>query len=119
MTKMISTPVKGLPALERGELARHFAYVGGAWVSGAQSDAFEVEQDFELGGDLLNESSPELEAKRQSLVLAVQKAGVRIMTRTTAFGLYDNGIAGLLERVTDHLEEPSSCQPRQRFWTVR
>lgn len=42
MTKMIPTPANGLPALERGELARHFAYVGGAWVAGAQSDAFDV-----------------------------------------------------------------------------
>ena len=42
MTKMIPTPADGLPALTRGELARHFAYVGGAWVAGAQSDDFKV-----------------------------------------------------------------------------
>jgi heterotetrameric sarcosine oxidase alpha subunit len=82
-------------------------------------DVILVEQDFELGGDSLNESSSESKEKLSCLVLAVQKAGVRIMTRTTAFGLYDNGTAGLLERVTDHLAEPSRCQPRQRFWTVR
>ena len=26
------------------------------------------------------------------------------MTRTTAFGLYDNCVVGLLERVTDHMD---------------
>ena len=41
------------------------------------------------------------------------------MTRTTVFGLYDHGTAGLLERVTDHLSNPPSSTPRQRFWTVR
>jgi len=39
---MTPTPVNGLPALEDGALARHFAYVGGAWVAGAQSDSFDV-----------------------------------------------------------------------------
>ncbi|WP_156505632.1 aldehyde dehydrogenase family protein, partial [Sulfitobacter sp. HI0054] len=42
MTKMIPTPADGLPALTRGALARHFAYVDGAWVAGAQSDDFNV-----------------------------------------------------------------------------
>jgi NADPH-dependent 2,4-dienoyl-CoA reductase/sulfur reductase-like enzyme len=87
-----------------------------------------VEQDFELGGDLLNESSLEVEEKLNLLVLAVAKAGVRIIARTTAFGLYENGTAGLLERVTDHLALPTlttqsaqagSRLPRQRFWIVR
>ena len=29
------------------------------------------------------------------------------MTRTTAFGLYDNCVVGLLERVTDHISVPN------------
>ena len=41
------------------------------------------------------------------------------MPRTTAFGLYDNGTAGLLERVSDHLSAPQAHQVRQRFWTLR
>ena len=41
------------------------------------------------------------------------------MKRTTAFGAYDHGTLGLLERVGDHLEKPLSCQPRHRFWTIR
>jgi NADPH-dependent 2,4-dienoyl-CoA reductase/sulfur reductase-like enzyme len=49
----------------------------------------------------------------------LEKAGARIMIRTTAFGLYDGGTAGLLERVTDHLLRADKHLPRQRFWTVR
>jgi len=83
----------------------------------AGRDVILVEQDFELGGDYLND--PELAKRRTELVDAVHDAGVRIMTRTTAFGLYDDGTAGLLEKVTDHLSRPDPKMPRQRFWTVR
>ncbi len=82
-------------------------------------DVILVEQDFELGGDLLNQSDPAVETQRAELIDALQSAGVRIMTRTTTFGLYDYGTAGLLERVTDHVTAPSQDAPRQRFWTVR
>ena len=33
--------------------------------------------------------------------------------------LYDNCVAGLLERVTDHLHSKPKYLPRQRFWTIR
>lgn len=82
-------------------------------------DVILVEQDYELGGDLLNRADPVSEAKRAELIAALTEAGVRIMTRTTAFGLYDYGTAGLLERVTDHLTVKPDYAPRQRFWTVR
>ena len=78
-----------------------------------------VEQDFELGGNFLNQADTASDKKRLSLIRKVEKAGVRIMTRTTAFGLYDHGTAGLLERVTDHLSAPPEYMPRQRFWIVR
>ncbi len=82
-------------------------------------DVILVEQDFELGGDFLNHADPEIEAERRSLIASLEQAGVRIMTRTTAFGLYDHGTAGLLERVTDHLADKGEHLPRQRFWTIR
>ncbi len=92
-----------------------------AALTAAQSgrDVILVEQDFELGGDLLNEASITTQNQLSSLIAKLEQVGVRIMTRTTAFGLYDNGTSGLLERVTDHLSNPSEYQPRQRFWTVR
>ncbi len=78
-----------------------------------------VEQDYEPGGDLLSQSDRNAEKIRAELVEKAEKAGVKMMTRTTAFGLYDCGTAGLLERVTDHLGSFESYLPRQRFWTVR
>ncbi|MBT4932477.1 MAG: sarcosine oxidase subunit alpha family protein [Rhodospirillaceae bacterium] len=82
-------------------------------------DVILVEQDFELGGDLLNRSDSEAETKRTNLIALIKAVNVRIMTRTTAFGLYEYGVAGLLERVTDHMASGSQNLPRQRFWTVR
>jgi len=92
-----------------------------AALSAAESglDVILVEQDFELGGDYLNQNDPTIEEKRLSLVERLKKAGVRVMTRTTAFGLYDYGTTGLLERVTDHMANKPEELPRQRFWTVR
>ncbi|MCY4274146.1 MAG: sarcosine oxidase subunit alpha family protein [Gammaproteobacteria bacterium] len=77
-----------------------------------------VEQDFELGGDLLNQpkSADQLIKK---LFEDAQKQGVKIMTRTTAFGLYDHGVVGLVERVSDHLPSINANLPRQCFWIVR
>jgi len=78
-------------------------------------DVLLVEQDEELGGDLLGLSDGnELTTELNSL-----GSNVKTMRRTSVFGLYDNGAAGLLERVTDHLSAPDEHLPRQRFWTVR
>lgn len=52
---------------------------------------------------------------------------VRILRRTTVFGAYDGNATahssgtrtfGALERVSDHLAEPLSHQPRQRLWKI-
>ncbi len=45
-------------------------------------------------------------------------AEVRLMARTTVFGVYDGTTYGALERVSDHLPEPRRHQPRQRFWKI-
>ena len=82
-------------------------------------DVLLVEQDYELGGDLLNRGDSEAEGQRIALINELQEAGARVMTRTTVFGLYDYGVAGLLERVTDHIARPDPHIPRQRFWTIR
>jgi sarcosine oxidase subunit alpha len=78
-----------------------------------------VEQDWEPGGDLLGQYGAEPERRRQRMMRDLESAGVRVMLRTTAFGLYDNGVAGLLERVTDHLVDPHPDLPRQRFHVLR
>lgn len=81
------------------------------------------EQDFLLGGQSLScndeidgkparswvqDATRELEAARR----------VRILTRTTAFGLFDHGVCGAVERVSDHLEAPAPHAVRQRFWKI-
>ena len=82
-------------------------------------DVVVAEQDFETGGDYLSQSSTDAIAKRDAAVAELKAAGARLMTRTTVFGLYDYNVAGLLERVTDHLDSPDRHLPRQRFITLR
>jgi len=88
-------------------------------VAKAGMEVWLVEQDCLLGGDLLNLADEKAEKKRLQLIAELEQVGVRIMTRTTVFGLYDNGVAGLLERVTDHMAAAPAHLPRQRFWTLR
>jgi heterotetrameric sarcosine oxidase alpha subunit len=46
-------------------------------------------------------------------------ANVRLLPRTTAFGVYDHGTVALAERVTDHLGPAARTSlPRQRLWMV-
>ena len=81
-------------------------------------DVMLVEQDELLGGDLLGQ--PNSDTLRNELIAQIESnENIRIMLRTTAFGLYDYGTAGLVERVTDHVLTPEPHLPRQRFWTVR
>ncbi|MCZ8316932.1 sarcosine oxidase subunit alpha family protein [Phreatobacter sp.] len=81
-----------------------------------------VDQDFRLGGRLLCERvevdampgpvwAGEVEAELKSL------SNVRILTRTSAFGLYD-GEVGAVERLTDHLPVTPAGEARQRLWTL-
>lgn len=43
---------------------------------------------------------------------------VRLMSRTTVFGFYDDNTFGAIERVSDHLSSPVKGAPRQRFWRL-
>ncbi|MFA5902156.1 MAG: 2Fe-2S iron-sulfur cluster-binding protein, partial [Hyphomicrobium sp.] len=43
---------------------------------------------------------------------------VKILRRTTAFGTYDGGTYGAIERVSDHLAASRAGQPRQRLWRI-
>jgi len=74
-----------------------------------------IEQDSLLGGNKLAEKEfdPSLLHKQ------LESNNIRIMSRTTAFGVYDNTVVGALERVTDHISNPNTSLPRQRFRTIR
>lgn len=81
------------------------------------------DEDFRLGGRLLAEKreiggKPAAEWLAATLAELESLPEVRIMPRTTAFGLYDHGIYGAVERVGDHLLEPAPHQPRQRGWRI-
>ena len=78
-------------------------------------DVILVEQDHILGGSQLSEFNYDYKSIKNSL----EKSNIRVMTRTTAFGLYDNCVVGLIERVSDHFLGIKNNLPRQRFWTIR
>ncbi len=77
-----------------------------------------AEQDFLLGGDLLNE--PDIEAWRRETIAALEAMPeVTVMPRTMVFGFYDQGVLGAVERLADHVPTPPPHTPRQRGWTIR
>lgn len=78
-------------------------------------DVVLAEQDFNVGGDLLNQRSSNQGASHRCHLQSLNDAGVRVMLRTTAFGLYENGVVGLLER-----RQPSlKASLRQKLYTLR
>jgi sarcosine oxidase subunit alpha len=72
-----------------------------------------VEQDRELGGSALRDGAP-LPVTAAELAAA----GVRILTRTTASGLWDHGFATLAEKLVEPGQPPAPGQPVQRLWHV-
>ncbi|RWI18194.1 MAG: sarcosine oxidase subunit alpha [Mesorhizobium sp.] len=81
------------------------------------------EEDFVLGGRLLGDGGtidglPAAEWIARTLDELAAMPDVRIMTRTTLFGVYDGGTYGAIERVNDHLPAPPEHQVRQRLWRI-
>ncbi|MCH8166742.1 MAG: sarcosine oxidase subunit alpha family protein [Proteobacteria bacterium] len=84
-------------------------------------DVMLVEQDFALGGALLA-STETIEDQPAAAWLSARLAAlkdVRILPRTTAFGLYDTNVVGLYQRVTDHISSADPALPRGNFRIVR
>ena len=80
-----------------------------------------AEQDSELGGQLLGSAAridgqPAMSWVGRLAAELEALPGVSLMMATTAFGLYDHGNAGLLQRLD--LTGPDSTI-RQRYWRVR
>ncbi len=76
-----------------------------------------------LGGSLLNEQEEIGGQSSQAWAMATiaelsSMANVTLMPRTTIFGWYDGNIFGAVERVNDHVLEPSPYEPRQRYWRI-
>ena len=82
------------------------------------------DEGFSLGGRLLSDRRTINDRSGLDWVAAAEAElaslpNVRIMARTTVFGIYDHGVYGLAERVNDHIAEPAPFQPRQRSWRVK
>jgi heterotetrameric sarcosine oxidase alpha subunit len=82
-----------------------------------------AEQDFTLGGRLLSEQQTIDDAPAGDWVAAViaelrSLDNVRLMPRTTVFGVYDQGTYGAIERVSDHVALALAHQPRHRGWRI-
>ncbi|WGR97958.1 sarcosine oxidase subunit alpha family protein [Bradyrhizobium sp. ISRA443] len=81
------------------------------------------DEDFRLGGSLLGEKReidgrPAAEWLAATLAELASLSEVRIMPRTSVFGLYDHGVYGAVERANDHVAVPPAHQPRQRGWRI-
>jgi len=76
-----------------------------------------------LGGSLLserrtlgNQPAPDWAASAESELAGLPE--VRVLRRTTVFGVFDHGTYGAVERVGDHLPVPEPHAPRQRLWRI-
>ena len=77
------------------------------------------------GGHLLSDTKVQIDGRSGAQWVAdmVQKLqamdNVRLLTRTTGFGYFQQNMIGLSQRVTDHLSRPDADLPRERMWQVR
>ena len=82
-----------------------------------------VDEEAQPGGRLLSEQR-EIDGRsgfqwvRTALAELATMPEVRILARTTLFGVYDHGQYGAVERVSDHLAVPGEHMPRQRSWRI-
>lgn len=88
--------------------------------SGAQ--VILADEDFRPGGRLLSECQILDDLNAPDWVTLTREEldalpNVKIMPRTTIFGTYDHGIFGAVERVSDHLADPTG-KVRQTLWRI-
>ncbi len=79
-----------------------------------------AEQDSLLGGSLLSETDAENEVWREQILAELQTLkNMKVLSRTTAQGLYDGNLAILVER-RDHLKpDPAKGEARQIVISLR
>lgn len=82
-----------------------------------------AEQDFRLGGRLLDERFEIDDASGLHWLCAAEAEleslpEVQILRRTTVFGAFDQRSYGAVERVADHLPVTPDHTPRQRLWRI-
>ncbi|MEM8820194.1 MAG: FAD-dependent oxidoreductase, partial [Pseudomonadota bacterium] len=92
-----------------------------AEASAAGLDVMLVEQDFALGGRLIG-ADETVEGLPSADWLAAQEtglSGVRVLRRSTAFGLYDTNVVGVYERIAEHEATPDPAIPVAAMRIVR
>ena len=83
------------------------------------------DENAETGGALRHETDVSIEGMNGwdwAQATARRLAGmdnVRLLTRTTAFGYHAQNMVALVERVSEHLADPSAVPVRERLWEVR
>ncbi len=88
----------------------------------AGADVILAEEDARMGGRLLSENlridgQPGADWAKAALDELRALPNVRLMTRTTVTGAYDDGTYGALERVGLHTK-PAPHLPRECFWRI-
>ncbi|MEM7214452.1 MAG: sarcosine oxidase subunit alpha [Pseudomonadota bacterium] len=84
-----------------------------------------VDENAEMGGSLLSDSRVSIDGKSgpewAEVVVSELHAmdNVTVLPRTTAFGYYNHNMVTLVERVTEHMNNPDPELPRERMWQVR
>ena len=82
-----------------------------------------ADEDFAFGGRCLADrrsidGKPGPEWVRSAIAELRSMPEVRLLARTTVFGVFDDGTYGAVERVNDHLPTPPAFEPRQRLWRI-
>lgn len=88
----------------------------------AGAEVILADEDFRLGGRLLSESHTLDDAPATQWIDSVKAEleslpNVRVLPRTMVFGVYDHGVYGAVERVSDHLPDPGD-RVRQTLWRI-
>jgi sarcosine oxidase, subunit alpha len=84
-----------------------------------------ADEQSEMGGSLLSEATATINGKSSALWLSETldilrgRQCIRLLSRTTAFGVFPDRMIGLVERNTDHLAHIPVGRPRETLWQVR
>jgi len=81
-----------------------------------------ADEDFRLGGRLLTETACLRDAGTLDWISSLEDEfeslpNLRVMRRTTVFGVFDHGVYGAVERVSDHLPAQEGAV-RQALWQI-
>lgn len=82
-----------------------------------------ADDDFHFGGRLLFESEliderPAIDWVQKVIVELESYDHVRLMSRSTVYGVYDHGIYGMVTRKPGHRVNPDKATPRETLWRI-